>query len=98
MRQEAKERFTGVTIKNLPQGMEAGELMTMLEERGLPIGLEDIEVKLYKERRKMAADIDGLSAEVCIKLIDAIHSKEFPIWEKNCTAGASLRYHQLNVP
>ena len=30
----------------------------------------------------MAADIDGLSAEVCNKLIDAIHSKEFPIWER----------------
>jgi hypothetical protein len=82
VREEAKQMFTGVTVKNLPQGMEMTALMTMLEERGLPVSMEDIDVKLYKERRKIAADIEGLTAEVCNKLIDSIHFKEFPDWER----------------
>ena len=83
VREEAKQMFRGVTVKNLPQGFEMADLMAMLEDSGLPAGIKDIQVSLYKERKqKMEADIEGLTAEVSNKLIDTIHEKEFPTWER----------------
>ena len=68
-----KAKFSGVNIRNLPKDITITDLQTLLEEKGLPSGHESI--SLIKYKRSTGADIEGLTAEVCIKLIETVNEQ-----------------------
>ena len=68
-----KAKFSGVNIINLPKDITIKDLQTLLEEKGLPFGHESI--SLIKYKRSTGADIEGLTAEVCIKLTVTVNEQ-----------------------
>ena len=68
-----KAKFSGVNIINLPKDITIKDLQTLLEEKGLSIGHESI--SLIKYKRSTGADIEGLTAEVCIKLTVTVNEQ-----------------------
>ena len=69
----AKANFSSVNVRNLPKDISITDIQTLLEVHGLPTGHSKISILKYK--RSNGADIDGLSAEVCLQLIDAVNDK-----------------------
>ena len=69
----AKAKFSGVNIRNLPREMTTTNLQTFLEEKGLPAGHDKI--SLIKYKRSSGADIEGIPADICIKVIEAVNEQ-----------------------
>ena len=89
--QAAKERFTGVQVRNLPLQVDMGEVMEFLEENGLPKGMKD-NVKFFKKKRNSGVDIESLSTEVINKMIENL-DKKVSIWDQkllHCVGATTL--------
>ena len=78
--QAAKERYTGVQVRNFPLQVDIEEVMELLEKNGLPKGMRD-NVKFFKKKRNSQVDIDLLSAEVCNKMIENLDN-QISIWDQ----------------
>ena len=85
-----KAKFSGVNIRNLPKDMSLTDLQTLLEDKGLPVGHDKISLLKYK--RSVGADIDSLSADVCIKLIEAINDQFYEVLDRKlyCTGVSDI--------
>ena len=97
--QAAKERFTGVQVRNFPLQVDMGEVMELLEENGLPKGMKD-NVKFFKKKRNSGVDIESLSTEVINKMIENL-DKKVSIWDQkllHCVGATTLSPTKQPVP
>ena len=67
--------FTGVVIKNLPAEITETDLLAFLISKGLPETVANPKVK--RSDRNTNVDIEGIENEVCEKLIENIHERNF---------------------
>ena len=75
IREENKQEFCGVNLKNLPKDAMEEDVVNLLKKKGMPSD-PNINVTLVKKNKNAIADIEGLEAEICKKLIEEIHEKE----------------------
>ena len=79
--QAAKERYTGIQVRNFPLKVDIEEVMLILEESGLPKGMKD-NVKIFNKKRNSYVDVEPLPAETCTMLIEKLDFKEISIGDK----------------
>ena len=98
--QAAKERYTGIQVRNFPLQVEMEEVMVILEESGLPKGMKD-NVKIFKKKRNSYVDVELLPAETCSMLIEELDMKEISIGDKrllHCGGLALVSPIKYSVP
>ena len=87
------EKFSGVSIRNLPNDADHGEVVELLVKLGLPENRKD-NIKISDKGTAIIRDIEN---DACIKLIDAIHMKVYFSRKLFCNGVIALSPEKQNI-
>ena len=72
-RETIKQRFTGISIWNLPKDVSRQDLHKYLTTKGLPD--DQVQIKSLSYKKSSSALIEEISQEVCLQMIANLHEK-----------------------